>query len=665
MSVIKKYLNIRLLVIAVIISLGWVVVSYVTISTRVTTLSKEKYSEASDEMKGFLEIFISEKQEAVSLIALTLSRDSNVKDALLGHNSDVLELQDFSQQIKTHTVLENVWIQIIDNTGKSLYRSWSSKKDDDLSAIRLDVAQIIKEPKITNSISVGKFDLTFKSMMPIYKDTTFIGVVEIISKVNSIALKMHKKGFELLALVDKSYTPQLQFPFTKTFIDGYYVANLKANTELMSFVKTKGVEHFIDGQSYYVEPAVNKLVTVFYLNDIHDDPMSYFLLFNDLNNIDLSGIDRIRDRLVLAAALALLLLISGFYYLYAKRYKKFIDKLNQRLEDEIAVKTIELEEQNKKLDHLAHHDVLTGLPNRLLFLDRLDQSIKLAKRHNTHVSVLFLDLDRFKEINDTYGHEAGDKLLQETTQRLRRCVREYDTIARLGGDEFTVIIEGSENKKIVDIIQKIIDRIKDPISVNGNTLYTTFSIGISSFPEDGDSIEILLRNADTAMYKAKERGRNTYAFYNEEMSAQAFKRVALETDLRHAIAQGGFEAYYQPKIDALSGKVTGMEALIRWNHERLGMISPDDFIPLAEEIGLIAKIDQWMMEETLKTAMLWQGEGLFTGKLSLNVSMKQLEDKDFVSYIKEIILKTGFNPEFLELEITESQIMPGPISPLA
>ena len=274
----------------------------------------------------------------------------------------------------------------------------------------------------------------------------------------------------------------------------------------------------------------------------------------------------------------------------------------------------------------------------------------------------FWILTDFKEINDTYGHEAGDKLLIEITHRLELCVREYDTIARLGGDEFTIIIEGSENKKIVDILQNIIDKIKDPIFVNGNTLHTTFSIGISSFPEDGDSTEILLRNADTAMYKAKERGRNTYAFYNEAMSAQAFKRVTLETDLRYAIGHGDFQAYYQPKINALTGKVTGMEALIRWNHERLGLIYPDDFIPLAEEIGLITKIDQWMMEETMMTTLAWQKEGLSIGKLSLNISMRQIEDKNFVAYIKETILKTAFDPECLELEITESQIMKNPTS---
>ena len=659
---INKYLNIPLFIIAAIISLGWIIISYYTISSRVATLSNEKYVEASNEMKGFLEIFISEKQEAISLVALTLAHDSNIKKALLNHNTDSLKLQNFSELLEKHTSLENTGIQIIEPDGKSLYRSWSAKKGDDLSAIRPDVAKIIKEPKIINSISVGIFDLTFKSMIPVFHESTFVGVVEIVSKFNSISYKMQQKSFDTLILVDKSYKSQLKFPFTKTFVNDYYLANINANKKLTDFIKEKGVEYFINLQDYHLATDIKKLVTVLHLSDINNRPMSYFLLFHDIDSIDLSSINRIRDRLILAATLALLLLISGFYYFYVKRYRTFIVALNKKLENEVSTKTIQLEEQNKKLEHLAHHDVLTGLPNRLLFLDRLDQSIKLAKRHNTSVSVLFLDLDRFKEINDTYGHESGDKLLQETTQRLQRCVREYDTIARLGGDEFTIIIESSENKKIVDIIQHIIDRIKDPIFVNGNTLYTTFSIGISSFPNDGDTTDILLRNADTAMYKAKERGRNTYSFYNEEMSAQAFKRVALETDLRHALEEESFQAYYQPKINALTSKITGMEALIRWNHAVHGIVSPDDFIPLAEEIGLISKIDLWMMEETLTKVLTWQKEGLFTGKLSLNVSMRQLESKNFVSHIKKIIQKTGFNPEFLELEITESQIMKNPKS---
>jgi len=658
--VIKKHTDISLLTVAGFILLMGIVFSYYAISSRVNTLNKEKYTETSKEVKNFLEIFIAEKQEAISLISFTLARDLNVKDALLQDNGDGLKLHSFTEKLKEQTLLKHIWVQVISSDGKSLYRSWSSKKNDDLSKVRLDVAEGIKEPRVLNSISVGKFDLTFKSMVPIYDKQQFIGFIETIAKFNSITLKMQQKDIQTIALVDKSYKKQLTFPFTKRFIDQYYIANLDSNPSLESFVKEKTVEHFIEAHDYHHAQSINKLIMVYHLNDLNNQPMSYFLLFKDLEDIDFSRIERIRDRLILVATLALLLLASSFYYLYVKRYKKFVVKINQELESEVASKTLELKEKNKNLEHIAHHDSLTKLPNRLLFLDRLEQNIKYAKRHKTQVSILFLDLDRFKEINDTFGHESGDKLLKNITLKLKSCVREYDTIARLGGDEFTVIIEGAKNKQLLSIIQKIINIMEDPIEINGNAMHTTFSIGVSSYPEDGNTTEILLRNADTAMYKAKDKGRNTYEFYNESMTEQVLKRVTLETDLREAIENNDFQAYYQPKLNAISNKVVGMEALVRWNHKTRGMIPPDEFIPLAEEIGLIGKIDEWMMLKTLETANEWYLEGLFFGKLSLNVSMKQLEDKSFVQGVKNIISQTNFDPKLLELEITESQIMKEP-----
>ena len=658
-------INIRLLIGAIIIALAWVMFSYIAISSRTKTLKHETYLETSHEMKRSLELFTSEKQEAISLISFSLSHDSKLKQALLKNDTSFLNLQEFSLLLKQNTLLKNIGIQLILPDGRSLYRSWSDKKGDDLSTVRLDVAQVIKTPKIINAISVGKFDLSFKSMVPIYDNNRFIGLVETIAKFNSIAIKMQSKGFDIVGLVDKSYKSQLKFPFTKKFINDYYVANLNAKPELTEFIQDKDIKELMTTQEYTVVKSINKLMTVFYLNDVDNNPMSYFFIFNDLNNIDLSDIYRIRDRLVIAAILSFLLLMSGFYYFYTRRYKNFINKLNKQLEDEVALKTIELKEQNKNLEHLANHDPLTKLPNRLLFLDRLEQSLRYAKRHTTSVTVLFLDLDRFKEVNDTFGHEAGDKVLKEITQRLSESVRDYDTIARLGGDEFTLIIDGASNQSIVHIIEKIVKKIKEPILINSHSLHTSFSIGISRFPEDGDSTEILLRNADTAMYKAKDLGRDSYTFYNESMTEEVLKRVTLETDLRKSIKTGGFEAYYQPKVNAITKKVTGMEALIRWNHETLGMISPFEFIPLAEEIGLIGQIDEWMMRETMRQVLQWRKEDVYIGKLSLNVSVKQLEQKGFFDYIKTIIEEETFMPELLELEVTEGQIMKDPESTIS
>ena len=656
----KQSIDIPLFIGAILILFLGAVFSYYAISSRVNTLSKEKYIETTKEIKSFLEIFISEKKEAISLISFSLARDSTIKAALQQEDTDSLNLHNFTKTLKEQTLLKNIGIQLIASDGKSLYRSWSSKKGDDLSKVRLDVAEGIKKPRVLNSISVGKFDLTFKSMIPMYNEKKFIGFIETIAKFSSITLKMQDKGLDTILLVDKSYKEQLKFPFTKKFLGDYYIANTNSKPDLEAFVKDKSVEYFIGKEEYYLAKSINKLIMVFHLKDFNNEDMSYFLLFKDLDDIDFSAIERVRDRLILAAILALLLLTSSFYYLYVKRYKQFVDKINEELEGEVASKTIELEEKNKNLKHIAHHDSLTELPNRLLFLDRLEQNIRYAKRHQKNVSILFLDLDRFKEVNDTFGHEAGDKLLKSITQRLRSCVRDYDTIARLGGDEFTIIIEGAKNKQLLSIIHKIIHNMKDPIHIDGNTMHTTFSIGISSYPEDGNTTEILLRNADTAMYKAKDKGRNTYEFYNTSMTEQVLKRVTLETDLREAIENNVFKAYYQPKFNASTNQIIGMEALIRWEHKTLGMIPPDEFIPLAEEIGLISKIDEWMMRHTLQTVNTWYKEGIFTGQLSLNVSMKQLEDKNFVREVKQIISETSFNPKFLELEITENQIMKEP-----
>ncbi|MCX6076492.1 MAG: EAL domain-containing protein [Campylobacterales bacterium] len=339
-----------------------------------------------------------------------------------------------------------------------------------------------------------------------------------------------------------------------------------------------------------------------------------------------------------------------------------IAKLHRELEVKVEDKTKELKEQTKSLEYLAHYDSLTGLPNRILFLDKLKQAIRKAKSGNENATILFLDLDRFKEINDTFGHEVGDKLIKEVANKLSLCAKEKDTVARLGGDEFTIILENRTHQETVAITKRIIEVMQEPIVIAKQEIYATFSIGISSFPDDGESATILLRNADTAMYKAKDNGKNSYQFYNSKMTELAFERVILESSLRKAIDENEFVTYYQPKINSKSGKVIGNEALVRWNHPELGLVPPMQFITLAEDIGLIKYIDQWMMMNAMKTIKKFQEEGIETGILSLNVSMKQLENKKFIEHIKMLIKDLDFDTQYLELEITESQIMKNPES---
>jgi len=320
-----------------------------------------------------------------------------------------------------------------------------------------------------------------------------------------------------------------------------------------------------------------------------------------------------------------------------------------------------LKRQTEEMEYLAYHDALTGLSNRPLFLDRLNHAIKTATRNGKKIAVLFIDLDRFKEINDSLGHRHGDEVLREVGDRLKRCVRDSDTLARLGGDEFTMILENiHENTDVLDIINKMMVEMHQPITIEMHTFYITLSIGISIYPDDGGTADTLLKHADAAMYKAKEEGRNTYQFYAEEMTEKAFERIVMETSLRQALEHEDFVVYYQPQIDASTGKPFGMESLIRWKHGNMGLVSPARFIPLAEETGLIVEMDRWLMRRAMRELKGWYEEGLNPGVLSMNLSMKQLRSKDFLDVLRAMIEETGCKAEWISLEITESQVMINP-----
>lgn len=662
--IIKQKTNKTVLTFAFIIPILWIIFAYFFIENKVTDLKHQKFSSIASTMQDELSTLINEKAEAVLLIAISISDNYNVNQVLLGSQKS-LNLDNFSQTLKENTSLKHIWFQVITPDGTSIYRSWTQKKGDNLSQKRLDIAQMIKNPKISSSISTGKFDLSFKSMLPIYNQDKFIGFIEVIAKVNSIAIKLAKKDYNLVALVDKKYKTQLTNAFTQTFVEDYYVANLHPKKELLDMLAEKKVSHFLDITKFHQCENPKKLHSTYHLKDIHNKEMAYFILFYDTKNINMTEIMQSKDRLTVLFLIAFFILIIFIYYFYSKKYKTFMASLDTSLEEEIISKTQELQEQSDALEHIANHDSLTGLPNRLLFLDRLKQAIKHAKRAQSSVSVLFLDLDRFKDVNDTYGHAIGDKLLQKVSEKLRQSVREEDSISRLGGDEFTVILEDANEADIIKVTQKIISLMQEKFIIENATIYTTFSIGISRFPEDGTSPDILLRNADTAMYKAKDMGKNQYQFYNQKMTEIAIKRTKIENDLRLALENNEFEAYYQAKVDAKNGTIIGMEALIRWQHPESGLILPDTFIKIAEEIGLIVSIDKWMMQHTLNEMKNWHNLGLNTGKLSLNLSIKQLENSEYLSNIKELISDIKISPKYLELEITESQIMNDPESAIA
>jgi len=315
-------------------------------------------------------------------------------------------------------------------------------------------------------------------------------------------------------------------------------------------------------------------------------------------------------------------------------------------------------ENEERLSFMAHHDALTELPNRTLFMDRLSQSLAHARRYSKRVAVLFIDLDRFKNINDTLGHDIGDQMLAQLADRLGASIRQGDTVARLGGDEFAVLLNDIENEQVVSQLAKmILLALEQPLEVEGRELFITASIGISMFPNDGDEPGTLLKNADIAMYKAKDMGKNNYQFYSVDMSARAFQRLTMENSLRRALEREEFSLFYQPQFNLKTNEITGVEALIRWQHPDLGMVLPNDFIPLLEETGLINQVGYWIVATACRQLQTWHKAGFSNLMMSLNISGRQFHDRDFIGKIEASINESGVSPCMMELEITESILM--------
>jgi len=311
-----------------------------------------------------------------------------------------------------------------------------------------------------------------------------------------------------------------------------------------------------------------------------------------------------------------------------------------------------------EMTHNAQHDVVTGLPNRLLLNDRVSQSIALARRQNRSIAVLFLDLDNFKYVNDSLGHDVGDKLLQSISKRMLAVVRASDTVSRQGGDEFVVLLsEIAYPEDAATSAKKILLSLNLPCSIGGHALHTTGSIGISIYPDDGGDAETLIKNADTAMYHTKQNGRNNFQFFRKEMNHRAVERQSLEGDLRRALEREEFLLHYQPKVDLSTGEITGAEALIRWKHSDRGLIPPSQFVPIAEDCGLIVQIDRWVMHEACRQAREWQEASVPFKRISINVSATEFRAKTFVAGVKSALRETGLEPRYLDLELTESVLM--------
>ncbi len=322
---------------------------------------------------------------------------------------------------------------------------------------------------------------------------------------------------------------------------------------------------------------------------------------------------------------------------------------------------MELQREKNRLHYVANHDYLTGLPNRLLFKEKLEKSMKDAKIRGKKLALFSIDLDHFKEINDSLGHDVGDMVLKVVTRRLNDVIDNRDVLSRLGGDEFTIIQENSFVESSSRLLaRKILEVLQLPIVVEEHTLYLSSSIGVSVYPDDSSSVGDLLKYADSAMYRVKEEGRNGFGYYSSEMTEMAFERIIMEASLRESLQNENFVVHYQPQVNGESNELTGMEALVRWAHPVIGLVHPAEFLPLTISTGMIIELDKFVMRTAMAQATKWHKEGLNPGVMAMNISMNLLREKSFAHMFKSLMDETGCKPEWLELEVTEGQIMSNP-----
>ncbi|MCK4736967.1 MAG: EAL domain-containing protein [Sulfurimonas sp.] len=567
---------------------------------------------------------------------------------------DRKKLYDLTLPIYEHLKKQNKYLYIMHfhtaDTHSFLRVHKPKKFGDDLSDLRPIIVKTNESQKMYAGIEVGKFGLYYRVTFPVFKEEKYIGAFEFgvdvkhlmsrISKLNVFTpvLLLRKEAVAPIYKYDKSANQYLS-PFSKDYALLKYKPLTKDKISIVDLVDSR-----IINENSYIASKNDKEHLIFHAYDLRDYKNSLIGHFIFIDEMDYYMDTIIFLRWVsIITTLLLVVIIVGLIYKLINNY------------------TAELHKQKDNLDYQAHHDSLTGLPNRVLFNDRLNQAIIKAKRKQRGLALFFIDLDRFKQINDSLGHVIGDEVLKIISVRLKSIVRQEDTIARLGGDEFTVLIE--DLRKVTDaslLAKKILYTLSEPIYIEGHTLYISGSIGISLYPEDDTDTNNLLKYADAAMYKAKEEGRNNFQYYSSDMTELAFQKVVMEANLRKALEDEELIVHFQPQIDARSNKLIGMEALVRWQHPSDGLIYPDKFIPLAEETGLIIQLDQLVMHQAMKQLVIWYEKGLNPGVLALNLAIKQLQKDDFISVLDRMLKDTGCKPEWLELEVTEGEIMKNP-----
>ncbi|WP_144460790.1 sensor domain-containing protein [Siminovitchia fortis] len=404
----------------------------------------------------------------------------------------------------------------------------------------------------------------------------------------------------------------------------------------------------------YISPSHESLLG-YSLEDMKSGTIFDLIHEADRNELK-EEIEQLWEKKKIASQLEFRLKTSSGKYIYAEaKMNSILNEMGHVRKVMLVTRDItERKKSEQKIYHLAFHDTLTDLPNRRLFMNELQKTIAKAKK-SSKVAAMFIDLDRFKYVNDSWGHDTGDYILMEAAHRIKQSLRSTDFVARLGGDEFTVLLGNVENEADVESLAERIQKgFKEPVHIPGKEIFLSCSIGIAIYPDHGKNADELLKRADTALYAVKERGRSGYALFNADMEEKSLERILLEIELRKAVELEQFYLDYQPKLDFSKGTLIGMEALVRWHHPDLGRIPPNKFIPIAEETGLIIPIGEWVLREACKQNRKWQEMGFPPVSVSVNVSVRQLEQADMLRQVIEVLNETGLDPKWLELEVTES-----------
>ena len=588
-------------------------IGYIYVSRVVDELKDKIYFKTVQQLSQDFEKSLLEKQNDVAVASVVMSES-------LHPNQERVALL-----LKKYSLFENITFEYrdpqTDKAAKSLIKDVIFHKDT---------------PYITMSTRVPVYDANGNY----FKD--------LVSFANFDASSLHfdSKGYSVIAIVDTNESRYISNPF--------YFSHL---VETINIMPRAQKEHL---SRYVVDERSGLLLSAFPLKAAATGHKTKIIIAKKLQEIDTSVIDKEVENIILIIILLFLLLFFVLYKAYITNYHHKVEEGYEDLYDELAEKEIEIQRQADVIRFMAMNDPLTGLDNKVSLVNKLEDVLSNAAINDYQVGIVFLDLDKFKKINDVYGHEVGDILLQKVAERLKECVHKEDIVARISGDEFVIVETKMTNVSNTNLIEKIILLMKRPFYIKNKDIYITFSIGRSIFGEDGNDVDTLLKNAETAMYVSKDIGPNNYVSYDKSMGRMSQMRLELDKNIRNALKNNEMVPYYQPKINAQTNEVIGLETLIRWKDAKKGIIYPNEFIPFCQESELIIDIDRYMLVHSMRQVLMWQREGIKTGKLSVNVSAKKLEKANFVHELKQIIKDENFNPNDLELEILESQIMNNP-----